>query len=119
MAELFVDVALRIRPLPVGVREVRAPHQRLGTHDLDHRYAGAFVYGRTRTRHRPDGSTTVATMPRSQWQFVMPGIHHGYIDWDRFEANQRQLADNARADGIQRRSGPVGEGPALLLGRVL
>ncbi len=83
------------------------------------RYAGAFVYGRTRTRHRPDGSTTVATMPRSQWQFVMPGIHHGYIDWDRFEANQRQLADNARACGIQRRSGPVREGPALLQGRVL
>jgi len=83
------------------------------------RYAGAFVYGRTRTRHRPDGSTTVATMPRSQWQFVMPGIHHGYIDWDRFEANQRQLADNARAYGIQRRSGPVREGPALLQGRVL
>jgi DNA invertase Pin-like site-specific DNA recombinase len=83
------------------------------------RYAGAFVYGRTRTRHRPDGSTTVATMPRSEWQFVMPGIHRGYIDWDRFEANQQQLADNARAYGIQRRSGPVREGPALLQGRVL
>ena len=83
------------------------------------RYAGAFVYGRTRTRHRPDGSTTVATMPRSEWQFVMPGIHHGYIDWDRFEANQQQLADNARAYGMQRRSGPVREGPALLQGRVL
>src|ERR1700752_1933087 len=74
------------------------------------RYAGAFVYGRTRTRHRPDGSTTVATMPRSEWQFVMPGIHHGYIDWDRCEATQQQLADNARAYGIQRRSGPVREG---------
>jgi hypothetical protein len=49
----------------------------------------------------------------------MPGIHHGYIDWDRFEANQQQLADNARAYGIQRRSGPVREGPALLQGRVL
>jgi hypothetical protein len=83
------------------------------------RYAGAFAYGRTRTRHRPDGSTTVATMPRSEWQFVMHGIHRGYIDWDRFEANQQQLADNARAYGIQRRSGPVREGPALLQGRVL
>jgi DNA invertase Pin-like site-specific DNA recombinase len=83
------------------------------------RYAGAFAYGRTRTRHRPDGSTTVATMPRSEWQFVMHGIHRGYIDWDRFEANQQQLADNARAYGIQRRSGPVREGSALLQGRVL
>jgi Recombinase len=68
------------------------------------RYAGAFAYGRTRTRHRPDGTTTVATMPRSEWQFVMHDIHRGYIDWDRFEANQQQLADNARSYGIQRRS---------------
>lgn len=83
------------------------------------RYAGAFVYGRTRTRRRSDGGTTVATVPRSEWQFVMPGVHRGYIDWDRFEANQQRLADNARAYGMERRSGPVREGPALLQGRVL
>ena len=39
------------------------------------RYAGAFVYGRTRTRHRPDGSTTQIHVPRDQWQVVIPGIH--------------------------------------------
>jgi hypothetical protein len=58
-------------------------------------------------------------MPRTEWQFVMPGLHRGYIDWDRFEANQRRLADNARAFGGERRSGPAREGPALLQGRVL
>ena len=83
------------------------------------RYAGAFVYGRQRTRHRPDGSTRMVRLPRSEWQFVMPGTHRGYIDWDRFEANQQHLLDNGRAYGIQRRSGPVREGPALLQGRVL
>ena len=83
------------------------------------RYAGAFVYGRTRTRHLPDGGTSVIRMPKSEWQFVMPGMHPGYIDWDRFEANQRRLADNARAFGGERRSGPPREGPALLQGRVL
>jgi hypothetical protein len=83
------------------------------------RYAGAFVYGRQRTRHHPDGSIRMETLPRSEWQFVMPGAHRGYIDWDRFEANQRRLLDNSRAYGIQRRSGPVREGPALLQGRVL
>jgi hypothetical protein len=61
------------------------------------RYAGAFVYGRTRTRRRPDGGTTTTTVPRAEWQIVMPGAHHGYINWDRFEANQQRLADNARA----------------------
>src|ERR1700732_778673 len=83
------------------------------------RYAGAFVYGRTRIRHRPDGGTSVVKVARADWQFVMPGMHQGYIDWDRFEANQRRLADNARAFGGERRSGPAREGPALLQGRVL
>jgi DNA invertase Pin-like site-specific DNA recombinase len=83
------------------------------------RYAGAFVYGRQRTRRRPDGSIRMETLPRSEWQFVIPSAHRGYIDWDRFEANQQRLLDNGRAYGIQRRSGPVREGPALLQGRVL
>ncbi|MGF6425588.1 DNA invertase Pin-like site-specific DNA recombinase [Bradyrhizobium elkanii] len=83
------------------------------------RYAGAFVYGRTRTRHRPDGGTSVVKIPRADWQFVMPGMHQGYIDWERFEANQRRLADNASAFGGERFSGPAREGPALLQGRVL
>jgi DNA invertase Pin-like site-specific DNA recombinase len=83
------------------------------------RYAGAFAYGRTRVRHMPDGSTKVVKMARADWQFVMPGMHPGYIDWERFEANQRRLAENARAFAGERRAGPPREGPALLQGRVL
>jgi DNA invertase Pin-like site-specific DNA recombinase len=83
------------------------------------RYAGAFVYGRTRTRHRPDGGISVVKVARADWQFVMPGMHQGYIDWEQFEANQRRLADNAKAFGGERLSGPAREGPALLQGRVL
>jgi hypothetical protein len=83
------------------------------------RYAGAFVYGRTRTRRLPTGGTAVIRVPRAEWQFVMPGMHRGYIDWDRFETNVRYLADNARAFGGERLSGPPREGPALLQGRVL
>jgi hypothetical protein len=83
------------------------------------RYAGAFVYGRQRTQHRVDGSIGMVRLPRSEWQFVIPGTHRGYIDWDRFEAHQQRLLDNSRAYGIQRRSGPAREGPALLQGRVL
>jgi DNA invertase Pin-like site-specific DNA recombinase len=83
------------------------------------RYAGAFVYGRTRIRHLPDGSATVVKVARAEWQFVMPGLHQGYIHWERFELNQRRLADNACAFGGERRSGPPREGPALLQGRVL
>jgi DNA invertase Pin-like site-specific DNA recombinase len=83
------------------------------------RYAGAFAYGRTRIRHLPDGRTTVVKVSRADWQFVIPNVHQGYIDWDRFELNQHRLADNARAFAPERRSGPAREGPALLQGRVL
>lgn len=83
------------------------------------RYAGTFVYGRTRIRHLPHGGTAVIKIARGEWQVVMPGMHQGYIDWERFELNQRRLADNARAFGGERRSGPPREGPALLQGRVL
>ena len=83
------------------------------------RYAGAFVYGRSRGRHRPGGGVTQVKLPMDEWQFVMPGLHPGYIDWERFKANQEKLADNSRAYGIERRAGPVREGPGLLQGRVL
>ena len=83
------------------------------------RYAGAFVYGRTRGRHKPGGGVSQIKVPMEEWQFVMPGFHPGYIDWERFKANQEKLADNGRAYGIQRRAGPVREGPGLLQGRVL
>jgi DNA invertase Pin-like site-specific DNA recombinase len=83
------------------------------------RYAGAFVYGRTRTRHMPDGSTRAVKVARADWQFVMPGMHTGYIDWERFESNQRRLAENACAFAGERRAGPPREGPALLQGRVV
>lgn len=83
------------------------------------RYAGAFVYGRTRGRHRPGGGVSQIKVPMDDWQFVFPDHHRGYIDWDRFKANQVRLTDNAQAYAIQRRSGPVREGSALLQGRVL
>src|SRR6202162_601550 len=74
------------------------------------RYAGAFAYGRTRTRHLPDGTTKVIKMARPDWQFVMPGTHQGYIDWEHFETNQRRLADNARGFAGGRGAGATPSG---------
>lgn len=83
------------------------------------RYAGAFVYGRTRARPQPSGRVNVKRLPVSEWQFVFPQSHLGYITWDQYLANQQKLTDNSMAFGKQRSSGPVREGPALLQGRVL
>src|SRR5664279_267653 len=82
------------------------------------RYAGAFIYGRTRTRKRPDGSDCWSKLPREQWVLV-PGMHAGYIAWDEYEDNQRRLQENAQALGADRRRSPPHQGPALLQGIVL
>jgi DNA invertase Pin-like site-specific DNA recombinase len=83
------------------------------------RYAGAFVYGRTRSGRKPDGKYTAVKVPREKWQFLIRDAHPGYITWDRFETNQKRLAENTLAFGHTRKIGPVREGPALLQGRVL
>ena len=82
------------------------------------RYAGAFAFGRTRVRHLPDGRKVVRSVPREEWLVLLPGAHPGYVSWERFEANERRLAENARAYG-PRFAGPPREGPALLQGMAL
>jgi hypothetical protein len=98
---------------------VQAGHSRIIQILHNPRYAGAFVYGRVRTRRLPDGRLSTIKVPRSDWQFVIPGIHVGYITWEQFEANQKRLADNALGFGKARKAGPAREGPALLQGRVI
>jgi DNA invertase Pin-like site-specific DNA recombinase len=79
------------------------------------RYAGAFFFGRTRTRTGPDGQKRVVRVPRDQW-ILLPEIHAGYITWDEYEENLRRLHVNAQARGPDRRRSPPREGPALLQG---
>jgi DNA invertase Pin-like site-specific DNA recombinase len=79
------------------------------------RYAGAFVYGRHRTRARVDGSSSYTKLPREQWM-LFKDVHPGYISWQQYEENQRRLQENAHANGQDRRKSPPREGPALLQG---
>ncbi|MFQ5592293.1 MAG: recombinase family protein [Phycisphaerae bacterium] len=83
------------------------------------RYAGAFCFGRTRTHKRVGGTTEIETLPRAEWTVLLPDAHPGYITWDQFEANLKQLRDNAQAHGCERRKSPPREGPALLQGLVV
>ena len=81
------------------------------------RYAGAYAYGRSRSRRRPGGGVETQLLPREEWMVELRDAHPGYITWERFEQNERQLRDNntARARGAERRP-PPREGPALLQG---
>ena len=42
-------------------------------------------------------STVSRKVPREEWLFLIRDVHPGYISWDRFEANQKRLAENILA----------------------
>jgi excisionase family DNA binding protein len=81
-------------------------------------YAGAYVFGRCRSRRvvRPDGTITTATveLPRSEWPVLIRDHHPGYITWDAYLANEQRLAKNHTRAGQR----PPREGAALCQGIV-
>jgi DNA invertase Pin-like site-specific DNA recombinase len=83
------------------------------------RYAGAFFFGRFRSRKLANGSMKVEALPRNEWHTLIPGAHEGYISWEEYETNQRLLREQAQAHGHDRRRSPPREGPSLLQGLVL
>ena len=83
------------------------------------RYAGAFVFGRTRTHPRPGDSIEVERLPPEQWISCIPDAHPGYLSWEQYQRNLTRLRENAQAHGKQRRKSPPREGPALLQGLVV
>jgi DNA invertase Pin-like site-specific DNA recombinase len=80
------------------------------------RYAGAFAYGRKRTRKTADGKLTFQDVPREQWTALFPDRHPGYITFEQYEQNLQTLTNNAQAHGQERAGGPAREGSALLQG---
>lgn len=83
------------------------------------RYAGAFVYGRTRTGRTATLRPTTLKVARENWQVLIPEAHIGYITWAEFERNQVTLRRNSGAFGAGRRGSLPREGVALLQGRVV
>jgi len=82
------------------------------------RYAGAFVFGRTRTV-LVEGRMRMRDVPREQWTVMYPAAHESYISLEEFEQNQQRLSENAQAHTRERGGGPAREGPALLQGLVV
>jgi DNA invertase Pin-like site-specific DNA recombinase len=83
-------------------------------------YAGAFVFGRTRTEKRIDPATgrvqtRVRLLPREQWEVLIPDHHPGFISWQVFEANTARLRANWRPPRGHGGGAPR-EGKALLQG---
>jgi excisionase family DNA binding protein len=107
----------------VGQRRVRWVRASYGAvHDFltNPAYAGAFVYGRTRTEKylADDGRVRRRTVqvPLEQWSVCIPDHHPGYVSWDEYLATRERLRANVirRGEG----GGAAREGTALLQGLV-
>jgi len=79
-------------------------------------YAGAYVFGRYRSRRtvRPDGTitTTIMELPRAEWPVLIHDHHEGYVSWERYLANERRLQANDTRHGQR----PPREGPTICQG---
>src|SRR5580704_4354246 len=81
-------------------------------------YAGVYVYGKSEKRtviqngraHRSYGHGK----PFDDWEVFIKDHHKGYIDWEEFERNQKQIAANAYSKAGDVKSGRGGA--ALLSG---
>lgn len=79
------------------------------------RYSGTYVYGRHRVDRSGSKKAPVA-LPIDEWEIVIPQAHPGYITWEQYQRNLKQLRECAQAHGKDRRQSPAGAGPALLQG---
>jgi recombinase/recombinase-like zinc beta ribbon protein len=83
-------------------------------------YAGAFTYGRSRTRRREATQVrpSITRLPQAQWRICIPDVYPPYISWETYLQIQTMLKDNhAEYDRNQTRGIPR-PGTALLHGLV-
>ena len=83
-------------------------------------YAGAFVYGRTRSCHTTyaSGKLVTARCPMAEWKVVVKDRYPAYVDWAEFERIQAMLRDNYAEYTRRQTRGVPREGAALLQGSV-
>jgi DNA invertase Pin-like site-specific DNA recombinase len=79
-------------------------------------YAGAYAFGRHRTRQQVDADGGVRSrtrkVARDQWQVLIPDHHEGYITWQDYLAIEAKMAANQSSSGER----PPREGGALCQG---
>jgi len=82
-------------------------------------YAGAYAYGRTKTRTQVvDGSVhkTRIRQPLDEWGVLLRDQHEGYISWAQFEKAQKMISDNVSRFLQTGTRGAPKKGAALLAG---
>jgi DNA invertase Pin-like site-specific DNA recombinase len=84
------------------------------------RYAGAYVYGRTKGVWKAESKWSMPKkVARENWPVLIRDAHPGYITWDEFERNEQTLRENVAGWSPTGRGRMPREGAALLQGRLL
>lgn len=84
-------------------------------------YAGAFVYGRTRTVRRLEAGDARPRQQRrdqSEWSVIVQNRYPSYIAWETYQQIQATLRDNYAEYDRNKSRGVPREGAALLQGAV-
>ncbi len=81
-------------------------------------YAGAFVYGRSRTTRDALGKATQKRLPMAEWRICLQDKYPAYISWQLFEEIQAMLKDNYAEYNRNKSRGIPRPGAALLHGLV-
>src|ERR1700722_16421629 len=81
-------------------------------------YGGAYAYGKSRVATGYDAAAGVIRprrKARAEWLALIPGVHEGYVSWERSEAIRKMVSDNVPTG---RHHGAPKHGDALLAGLV-
>ena len=83
-------------------------------------YAGAFVYGKTRSVRKDPTSlrSQEIRLPMEQWKIRVNDVYPPYIAWETFEQIQQMLLENYAAYDRNKSRGVPRDGAALLHGIV-
>lgn len=81
-------------------------------------YAGAFAYGRTRSKVSENTGKNKQTtvLPREQWRYLVRDKFPAYISWETYETINQLLQDNYAEYARNKTRGVPREGQALLHG---
>lgn len=80
------------------------------------RYAGGFVYGRTRKAYNAKLKSVQLRVAKSDWEVLIPEARQGYISWAECERNQTTLEQNAAGFSPGLRGRMPRQGSGLLHG---
>ncbi len=111
------DLAVPRRNQHGDIRWRRPTIASLGSIVKNPAYAGAFVYGRTRSiRAKNTGKNQQRHLPPNQWRIIVHNRYPAYISWETYQGIHAMLRDNYAEYDRNKTRGVPRDGQALLHG---